>query len=149
MYPLNFDPTGLSMGTEIGSFGQPTPVPMRAQMNTGTPLDTSNMAGVMPPTPAGGAGAAGAPAGGKFGNFLGNFANLAEGLSGLGQLYIGLKSLGIAKDQLAFSKEAYRTNLANQTKSYNTALEDRIRSRYVTEGRSSADADAYLARNNM
>lgn len=151
MYPLNFNPNGLNMGQEIGAFGQglvPAPAPMG--MNVGVPLQAPNVQSYMPPGN-GVAPNAGAtpPQGGKFGNFLGNFANLAEGLSGLGQLYIGLKSLGIAKDQLAFSKEAYRTNLENQKKSYNTALEDRIRSRYVTEGRSSADADAYLAKNNM
>lgn len=149
MFPLNFDTTGMSMGEDIGGFGQPAATPVRAPMpmNTGTPLTSAN--GMMPQMGAPAGGAVAPAAGGKFGNFLSNFSNVAEGLSGLGQLYIGLKSLGIAKDQLAFSKEAYRTNLANQTKSYNTALEDRIRSRYVTEGRSSADADAYLARNNM
>jgi len=142
----NFDPLGLSFGQQLGGLGA-TPVPMRtpapAGMDYGKPLTGP----YTPPPGVRGAGAA--PQGGKFGNFLGNFANLAEGLSGLGQLYIGLRGLGIAKDQLAFSREAYAKNLANQTKSYNTALEDRIRSRYVTEGRSSAEADAYLAKNNL
>lgn len=90
---------------------------------------------------------AGAGKGGA--GFWGNFSNIMDGVGSLGQLLMGIKSLGIAKDQLAFSKEAYKTNLANQTKSYNTALEDRIRSRYVTEGKSSADADSYLSRNNL
>jgi hypothetical protein len=80
---------------------------------------------------------------------LSNFGTIAEGLSGLGQLYIGLKSLGLAKDQLAFSKEAYRTNLTNQTQSYNTALRDRINARAVTEGREAGYADQYMAENQL
>lgn len=147
MYPMNFDMTGMSMGTELGSLGSGG-IPMRAaqpQMSYGTPLSAGNIGGYMPPTGAAGAGATA----GKAGSFLGNFANLADGLSGLGQLFIGLKSLGIAKDQLAFSKEAFNTNMANQKKTYNTSLEDRIRSRYVTEGRTSGEADSYLARNNL
>lgn len=148
--PLFNDPNGLSMGTEIAAFGQglnaPLPVkaPVPVGMDMGTPLTTTQ--GMMPPVKGGTTPAAAAPGGGGFWN---NFSNLAQGLSGLGQLYIGLKSLGIAKDQLAFSKEAYQTNLNNQRRTYNTALEDRIRSRYVAEGRSSGEADAYLAKNNL
>jgi hypothetical protein len=162
------------MNLNFGDYGQPNPmsgqmayfgqvgggapaapggggqVPIAASapgMNFGTPL-SSNSTGFMPPTGAGATPGATAP-GGKFGNFMGGFANLAEGLSGLGQLYIGLKSLGLAKEQLAFSKEAYAKNMGNTTKSYNTALEDRLRSRGVTEGRSQEFTDSEIAKNRL
>ena len=52
-----------------------------------------------------------------------------QGLMGLGNLYLGSKALGMAQDQFDFSKRMATTNLANQTKAYNTALEDRLRTR--------------------
>lgn len=153
MYPYtNFAQQPYSMGADIAAFGAGPAVaaPAAPAMTYGTPLSTAGgPGGFMPPTASGAPGDAGVAPGGKFGNFLSGFGNLAEGLSGLGQLYIGLKSLGIAKDQLAFSKEAYNTNLTNQRKSYNTALEDRIRARAVTEGRASGYADEYMTKNRL
>lgn len=84
----------------------------------------------------------------KIGGFKG-LSNLAEGLSSLGQLYTSIKALGLAEDQLDFTKEAYNTNLANTTQSYNTALEDRIRARYAQENKSSAAADEYIAKHSL
>ena len=150
MLPYSYsDPSGYSMGTELGGLGQPNP--MLGYATGGfTPPIAAPQAPLSFGKPATGASTAPVQDGNvKSGNFLSGFANLADGLSGLGKLYIGLKSLGIAKDQLAFSKEAFTTNLASQKKSYNTSLEDRIRSRYVTEGRSSSEADAYLTKNMM
>jgi len=57
-----------------------------------------------------------------------------QGLSQLGNLYLGVKQLGLAKKSFNLQKEAYRTNLANQTQSYNTQVQDRITGRsYATE----------------
>lgn len=89
-------------------------------------------------------------AGGIFGNMnwnaLGNIANLIGGFGGLYSAYQGTK---IAKDSLNLQREAYQKNLANQTKSYNTALSDRARTRGVMEGSSSADVDKYIRDNSL
>lgn len=78
-----------------------------------------------------------------------NVGNIASLLGSIGSIYGAMKSYGLAKDSLNFSKEAFRTNLENQTKSYNTALEDRARSRYAQEGGSQSDADEYIRRNRL
>lgn len=78
-----------------------------------------------------------------------NVGNIASLLGSIGSIYGAMKSYGLAKDSLNFSKEAFRTNLENQTKSYNTALEDRARSRYAQEGGSQSDADEYVRRNRL
>lgn len=140
---------GAGYSAGVAQFGSPTVRPTSLGMDTGIGLTAGGATGYMPPKAAGGAAGAGLTPGQKWGNGLEMFGNVAAGLGSLGQLYMGLKSLGIAKEQLAFSKEAYNTNLANTKKSYNTTLEDRIRSRYVTEGRTSGEADAYLSKNNM
>lgn len=78
----------------------------------------------------GGGSANKSPAGG----WLGNASTAIQGISQLGGLYLGIKQLGLAKDQFKLSKEAYKTNLANQTASYNTQVGDRIAGRnYATE----------------
>lgn len=85
---------------------------------------------------------------GKIGGLEG-ISSLLSGFGDLAGIYGAFKQLGLAKDQLDFSKETYNTNLANQTQSYNTALSDRVNSQYVTEGKSQAEADAYLAKNSL
>lgn len=62
----------------------------------------------------------------------------------LGSLWNSFQQNKMAKESFKFQKEAYQTNLENQEKSYNTALEDRINARYVTEGKSQAEADTYV-----
>lgn len=78
-----------------------------------------------------------------------NVGNIASLLGSIGSIYGAMKSYGLAKDSLDFSKETFKTNLANQTKSYNTALEDRARSRYAQEGGSQSDADDYVRKNRL
>lgn len=70
-------------------------------------------------------------------------------LGSLGNLYGAFQSNRLAKDQFNFTKDITNTNLNNQIKSYNTALEDRARSRAVAENRDSASADAYIERNKL
>lgn len=56
--------------------------------------------------------------------------------------YTGIKQLGLASDALALEKKRFNTNLANQVKSYNTQMGDRIAGRsYATE----AERQAALA----
>lgn len=78
-----------------------------------------------------------------------NVGNIASLLGSIGSIYGAMQSYGLAKDSLDFSKETFKTNLANQTKSYNTALEDRARSRYSQEGGSQSDADDYVRKNRL
>lgn len=72
-----------------------------------------------------------------------------KGLAALGNLYSSLQSNKLAKEQFKFSKDFANTNLNNQIKSYNTTLDDKIRSRSVIEGTDSAAAEAYLDKNRL
>ena len=71
------------------------------------------------------------------------------GLSSLANLWGANKQMKLAEDQFDFTKKIATTNLNNQVKSYNTALDDRIRSRAAMEGSSSAEAEAYLNKNRL
>jgi len=69
-------------------------------------------------------------------------------LETLGNIWSSFQQIKLAKKSLKFQKEAFRTNLKNSTQVYNTALEDRIRARYHTEGRSD-EADAKIEANRL
>lgn len=71
------------------------------------------------------------------------------GLNALGNIYGALQANKLAKNQFSFAKDVTNTNLNNQIKSYNTALEDRARSRAVAENRDQSTADAYIAANRL
>ena len=66
------------------------------------------------------------------------------GLETLGKLWGAFQSANLAKKQFNFTKQTTETNLANQIRSYNTSLDDRIRSRGVVEGQSPAQMAAYV-----
>jgi hypothetical protein len=72
-----------------------------------------------------------------------------QGIGTIGSLWAGFKQLGLAKEKFNYEKGVTDTNLANSIKSYNTALEDRARSRAFTEGRSQDEANAYVEKNKM
>lgn len=88
------------------------------------------------------------------GNFdLGmNAPTLKMGLSGigtLGNLWGAWQSNRLARDQLNFTKDVTNTNLNNQIQSYNTALEDRARSRGAMEGQTTAETQSYIDKNRL
>lgn len=90
--------------------------------------------------------------GNLFGGSGGFGSNLQVGLGALqtvGGLWQAYSAGKLAKESLKTQKAAYERNASNQEKSYNTALEDRIRARYATEGRSSAEADSYISKNKL
>lgn len=60
---------------------------------------------------------------------LGIIPGIMGAATGIGQTWLGMQNLGLAKDQLNFTKQAYQQNLANQIKEYNTRMEDRLRGR--------------------
>lgn len=70
-------------------------------------------------------------------------------LQGVGNLYMGMQSYGLAKDQLAAQQQAYKTNLANSVASYNTSLEDKIRGRSSNYDGKEADVQSYLASHKL
>lgn len=81
-----------------------------------------------------------------------NLPTMQLGLSGLGALntiFQGRQANRLARDQLNFARDVTNTNLRNQVQSYNTALEDRARSRGVVEGRSTDYTDEYIERNRL
>lgn len=83
------------------------------------------------------------------GSFNGGNAQLALGaVQTLGSLWNSYQQNQLAKKSLALQTKAFETNLANETQSYNTSLEDRIRARYHTEGRSE-QADNYIAEHSL
>lgn len=90
--------------------------------------------------------------GGLTGQLGANLPTLQLGLGALssfGNLMGAFQSNRLAKDQFNFTKDVTNTNLTNQIKSYNTALEDRARSRAAAENRDQSYADDYVARNRM
>lgn len=78
-----------------------------------------------------------------------NIGMVIGGVQALGSLWNSYQQHKIAKEQLSLQREAFQTNLANNTQTYNTALEDRIRARHNTEGRSSGETDAYLQEHSL
>lgn len=82
---------------------------------------------------------------------VGNMDALKMGVGGLqtlGNLWGGMKSLGLANKQFDFTKMMAEKNLTNQTQSYNTALSDRINSRSNSE-MSAQDKQDYLSKNSL
>lgn len=75
--------------------------------------------------------------------------NIAGLLGGAAQIWGAFQANKLAKQQMDFARTSFNTNLANQRTSYNTALEDRIRSRASTTGMSDADVQAYITKNSL
>lgn len=116
-----------------------------ANMTVPTALNTSK--NWTPPNYKGG------PAGSGAGTGLGmNVGTGQLALSGLGSL-AGLWQAGqqnkMAKEQFSFQKNMANTNLNNQMKSYNTALEDRMTTRGAMEGRDAAYTASEIDRRKL
>ena len=100
---------------------------------------------------------------GSYGKGSGDFGDLGlgfnmptgkllfNGLGTLGQLWTGFQGAKLAKKSFEHTRDITNANLNNQISSYNTALEDRARARFVGEGRgeNSAQEREYVARNRL
>lgn len=127
----------LGMGDD-GTSGQYMTVP--------TALNTSE--NWTPPNYKGGpAGAGGAGTG--LGMNVGTGQLALSGLGSLAGLWGASQQNKMAKEQFSFQKNMANTNLNNQMKSYNTALEDRMTSRGAVEGRDAAYTASEIDRRKL
>lgn len=87
--------------------------------------------------------------GGLFSGMTG-LQKIGAGLSGIqtiGGLISSFGALDLAKKQFNLQRDVLNTNLNNQITAYNTALDDKARSRAVMEGQSDSERDAYIEKN--
>ncbi|AWY09413.1 structural protein [Ruegeria phage vB_RpoP-V13] len=78
-----------------------------------------------------------------------NIGLVLGGVQMLGNLWNSYQAHKLAKEQMAFAREQWDTNLANQTQTYNTALEDRIRGRYAVGERTDAQVQEEVSRHAL
>ena len=88
-------------------------------------------------------GASGFNFGGMFGE---NGWAALNTISGLGNLYMGLRNFGMQKDQFRQNSQLMRTNLANQAKLTNAALNDRQIARNAINPGIHEDAASYMSK---
>ncbi|RWB40471.1 MAG: hypothetical protein EOQ44_25370 [Mesorhizobium sp.] len=106
---------------------------------------TPNLMGTTAPR-VGGVGGAGSSG---FGFNIPTVNLLLGGLQTIGGLYNAYEANKLAKQQFAFQKDFALKNLANSIKSYNTNLEDKITSRYFTQGQGQDEANSYIASHRL
>jgi hypothetical protein len=129
------DPSQFGFLDDSYSFNAPSLMPQFSASSVGAP----------PPTIGAGGGGAMAAMGGP----MGAAGAVISGIQTLGNLWMGFKAMKLAKKQYKFQKKMTETNLANQMKSYNTALADRARSRGVMEGQSADQVAQYINSNSL
>lgn len=139
----------MTNGSQMGTFGYGANNLPLSQSGGGTfsstPMPTGVVAPVSTPTTA----APAAQQGSGFWSKDGGAGLLLGGVQVLGNLWNSYQANKIAREQMGFAREQWNTNLENQTQTYNTALEDRIRARHFTEGKSSGETQAYLDQNKL
>lgn len=85
----------------------------------------------------------------EFGMNIPTFQLGLQGLGTIGNLWGTLQSTKLAKDNFKFQKMMSERNLANQIKSYNTALTDRATTRGFVQGDSKDATQAYINTNKL
>ena len=78
-----------------------------------------------------------------------NLQGAAAALGALTQAWMGYQGLKTARDQIAFQKKTWQKNFENQTKTYNTRLEDRIRGRTADYSNKENDVQSYLNKHKL
>jgi hypothetical protein len=132
-------PGSMSGGSTSGGLNYFPPAP---NMNSG-------LASVIGTGKPGGLGDVGGIGNSGHGFNIGTAQLALGGLQTIGALWNAWQANKLAKQQFNFQKDFANANLANQIKSYNTALEDRSRSRAFTEGQDAATAQAYVDHNRL
>lgn len=72
-----------------------------------------------------------------------------SGLTSLANLWGAFQSNKLASNQFDYTKQITNTNLANQIKSYNTALSDKATARASMEGWSDSQTQDYIDKNKL
>ena len=139
-------------GLDLNStgFGANTQLSMGIPVSGGSTTGLSNM-GVTDTTTVlgGGAGAPQTGQGPGFWSKEGGAGLILGGVQVLGNLWSSYQAHKMAKEQMSFAREQWDTNLQNQTQTYNTALEDRIRGRYAEGVRSDSEVQGEIDRNSL
>lgn len=151
------------MSGSLSAIGYPTGVPFLQGMNFNTlgvgggsaplslPAVTANPSGtgIVGTGAQGIQGAPGSPMATGLGWNIGTGQLALGGLASLGNLWNAWQATSLANKTFDFNKRMTETNLANQLRSYNTALEDRARSRAVAEGQTAQEQADYVSRNRL
>lgn len=131
--------------TQIGALNATSGVgPISTASGTGVPNVTVDS----PTTP----NVAGTGQTGGAGNFWskdGGAGMILGGVQVLGNLWNSYQAHKMAKEQMSFAREQWNTNLANQTQTYNTALEDRIRGRYAQGTKTEAELQGEIDKHKL
>lgn len=135
----------------FGAPAQAAPVASSSVLQTATPQVSGGSGGSSILGGIGSALSAFSPQGGSGGggSVLGGLGAVAGIAGGISDIIFGAKAAKLAKKNYKFQVGAYNENLKNTTQSYNTALEDRINARHVTEGKSTADTSNYLNKHSL
>lgn len=84
------------------------------------------------------------------GSTTGGYGSVGLGLAqGLASAWMGMKQYGLAKDQLAFQKDAFNKNYTAQAQTTNTALEDRQRARVASNPGAYQSVGDYMNENRI
>ena len=70
-------------------------------------------------------------------------------LSGIGNLYLGMKNYGVAKKQLQQQNDQFERNYAAQRSLVNSQLEDRQRARVASNPEAYESESSYMDRNRI
>lgn len=123
-----------------GGFGSPSPLGSGYPLSSGSGITSLPGSGVIPGTSDSGMGL----------NWNLGTGRLALGALGtVGNLWQAWNANQMAQKTFNFQRDIMNTNLTNSIKSYNTQLEDRARSRAVTEGQTDEERQAYVDRNRL
>lgn len=131
-------------GNGVTTFAAPTQSAPTVVGNTATFAPAAGSQGLF--GAASGTGTSGASG---LGMNMGTAQLALGGLSALGSIFGASQASKLAKDQFKFTKDVTNTNLNNQIKSYNTALEDRITARAAMQGNDASYVSDYLAKNRL
>lgn len=155
--PMNYNfanqlqaPTGQQYGAAFNNFNSGGVVPTNqfsgmADWNLGAQNQMSNTIGSDLQSQFAGGGSGGM----TLGEGLGVANTVLGGVQALGNAWLGFQQLKLGKENLAFQKDAFNKNYANQVRTTNTALLDRQKARYAANPDAYQKPDDYLSQNKV